>query len=159
MLPDVSSIRNQDVDTDALLHAHMRVHADALGATISKCCKPRDRAETCPTCLMAASETFAHTAFACTHGRAADLARRHSTVLIDYMQTASPTWVSLYNDPSATDEKKACLVLHAANFLENDRIDNTHARLSCSQSCRHRRGLAWRAEAQTPALQATCPQR
>ena len=51
MLPDVSSIRNQDVDTDALLHAHMRTHADALGATISKCCKPRDSTETCPTCV------------------------------------------------------------------------------------------------------------
>ena len=42
------------------------------------------------------------------------------------MTTASPTWVSLYADPGTTDEKKACLVLHAANFLENERIDNTH---------------------------------
>ena len=126
MLPDVSSIRNQDVDTNALLHAHIRVHADALGATISKCCKPRGSTETCPTCLMAASETFAHTAFACTHGRASDLARRHSTALVDYMAVASPTWMSLYTGPGVTDERKACLVLHAANFLENGRIDNTH---------------------------------
>ena len=126
MLPDVSSIRNQDVDSGALLHAHMRTRADALGATISKCCKPRDRTEICPTCLQAASETFAHTAFACTHGKAADLARRHSTVLLSYMQVASPTWTRLYADPNATSTKKACLVLHAANFLENDRIDSTH---------------------------------
>ena len=75
---------------------------------------------------MAASETFAHTTFACTHGKAADLARRHSAVLVEYMTMASPTWVGLYADPTATDERKACLVLNAANFLENDRIDNTH---------------------------------
>ena len=126
MLPDVSSIRNQDVDTNALLHAHMRTHADALGATISKCCKPRDSTETCPTCNMAASETFAHTAFACTNHQASDLARRHSAELTRYMRSASPTWVRLYEEPSATDSRKACLVLHAANFLENDRIDSTH---------------------------------
>ena len=126
MLPDVSSIRNQDVDTNALLHAHMRTHADALGATISKCCKPRDSTETCPTCHLAASETFAHTTFACTDYAAMDLARRHSGALVTYMRTASPTWMRLYEDPMATDSRKACLILHAANFLENDRIDNTH---------------------------------
>ena len=64
--------------------------------------------------------------FACTHNKASDLARRHSTELVGYMRTASPTWARLYEDPSATDSRKACLVLHAANFLENDRIDSTH---------------------------------
>ena len=42
------------------------------------------------------------------------------------MKVASPTWVRLYADPSVTGARKACLVLHAANFLENDRIDSTH---------------------------------
>ena len=42
------------------------------------------------------------------------------------MSTASPTWARLYADPTANDSRKACLVLHAANFLENDRIDSTH---------------------------------
>ena len=55
-----------------------------------------------------------------------DLARRHSGALVTYMRTASPTWMRLYEDPMATDSRKACLILHAANFLENDRIDNTH---------------------------------
>ena len=126
MLPDVGSIRNQDVDAKALLHAHIRTHADALGATISKCCKPRDATEVCPTCNTAASETFAHTAFECTNATARGLAERHSSQLVAYMRVASPAWTRLYAAMDATSTRRACLVLHAANFLENGRIDNTH---------------------------------
>lgn len=67
--------------------------------------------------------------------------------------------MSLYTDPDATDEKKACLALHAANFLENERIDNTH-------DFRARKAVGivggWLEELRlkTPALPpATCPQR
>ena len=34
MLPDVASIRNQDVSAAALMHAHTRTHANALGAML-----------------------------------------------------------------------------------------------------------------------------
>ena len=125
-MPDVASIRNQDVSTTALMHAHIRTHADALGATISKCCKPRDVVERCPSCGGAVSETFAHSAFACRHPGARALSHKYTMELTRYMRRHSTEWTDLFEDGSTTRAEKGRLVLNAANFLENERIESQH---------------------------------
>ena len=126
MLPDVASIRNQDVSAAALMHAHIRTHADALGATIPKCCKPEGVAERCPTCGDAASENFAHSAFVCRHPGARALSHSHETKIASYMKALSPGWTGEYESSTTRPLDKARLILNAANFLENDRIDSQH---------------------------------
>ena len=96
-----------------------------MGATISKCCKPEGVVERCPTCGNAASETFAHSAFECGHPGARALSSSHIAKVTNYMRMHSPGWTGEYESTTSPLEK-ARLVLNAANFLENDRIDSQH---------------------------------
>ena len=120
------SIRNQDVSAAVLMHAHIRTHSDALGATISKCCKPKGVVERCPTCGDAASETFAHNAFVCRHPGARALSHSHEAKITGFMRRHSPGWAGEYESGTTSPLDKARLILNAANFLETDRIDSQH---------------------------------
>ena len=46
--------------------------------------------------------------------------------LTRFMRRHSPEWTDLFEDGSTTHAEKGRLVLNAANFLENERIDSQH---------------------------------
>ena len=71
-------------------------------------------------------QTFAHTAFACRHPGARSLSGRHVEKIARYMRRHSTEWTDLFEDDATTHSEKGRLVLNAANFLENDRIDSQH---------------------------------
>ena len=54
------------------------------------------------------------------------MSRSHETKIASYMKALSPGWTGEYEGSTTRPLDKARLILNAANFLENDRIDSQH---------------------------------
>ena len=54
------------------------------------------------------------------------MSHSHVTKITSYMRTHSPGWTGEYESSTTRPLDKARLILNAANFLENDRIDSQH---------------------------------
>ena len=127
MLPDIASIQNADPTCDRHLIAHFRTHAHALGSSISKRCRPKNRSEICPSCCLPYSETFSHCVHKCGNIRMKSISKHHLPKLMMHMKKKSATWTAMYRDAESNDERTK-LILQSANFLAGKKFGQGEAR-------------------------------